>query len=152
MEVIMHEQKIAADVDPDLEQAKVDLLPCAAQIRDLTKRLLGFPEESRERKSLQAEIQRQMEFIMARADRLAMSADGLLMLLTAELDNKARRGGPAPSRATSRTLLARREAILIRVTEAQEQQKAWGVKVLQELDALAAADEAIRRHGARGLR
>lgn len=143
----MHHETIAADTDPDLEQAKVDLLPYAEQIRALSKRMVAEPADSRERTHLQAEIRRQMEFIIVRADRLAISADGLMMLLAAELDSRTRRGRPAPTRETRLTLMSKRDEILLRVTEAEQQAKAWQERHLAELDALAALDDAMRLAG-----
>lgn len=147
----MQHQTIEADRDPDLDQAREDMLPRAQRIRDLTKRLLEHPEGSRARASYQADIQDQMGFILARAERLAMSADALMIILNAELDGKARRGRPTPTRDTSRTLLAQHEQAQAQLKEAREQEKAWGSRVEQALAALSATEEAIKALGARGL-
>ena len=148
----MHHQTIEADRDPDLDQAREDMLPRAARIRELSKRMLEQPEGSRARAGLQGDIQNQMSFIVTRASRLVMSPDALMAILNAELDGKARRGRPAPEHDTSRTLLAQHEQIQARLFASREQEKAWGEKVLADLRDLAATEAAIAALGGRGLR
>lgn len=140
----MHQATHKPDIDPDLEQAKEDLLPHAAEIRRLSTQLAQEDEGSRRRAMLRGDIERHLEPISLRARRLAMSPDTLMMVLNAELDAKSRRGRPAPTRATIRTAQNQHEQALIRLQEAREQAQAWSKKVNEELTAVAAAEEAVR--------
>lgn len=135
------------EVDPDLAQAIEHLLPVAAEIRRLTKRLAGLKEGTRDRGAVEQSIRNQMEFIIVRADRLQMSPDALLVRLTAELDTKARRGRPAPVRETSRSLRAAHEKALIELQSATAQVRLWNGKVGAATAAVAAAEEAMRSAG-----
>ncbi len=148
----MQHQTIEADRDLDLEQALEDMLPRARRVRDLTIRMLEHDEGSRARTSLQGDIQEQMSFVLLRAERLNMAGDAFMLLLNAELDAKARRGRPAPTRDTSRTLLAQHEQAQARLKEARDQEKAWAERVEEELAAISATEKAIAALGARGLR
>ena len=148
----MQHQTIEADRDPDLDQAREDMAPRASRIRELSLQMLSRDVGSRIRAAAESEIQNQMSFILVRADRIGIAPDALMAVLNADLDAKARRGRPAPTRDTSRTLLAEHEQAQARLRESREQEKAWGSRVEQDLAALAATEEAIKALGARGLK
>jgi hypothetical protein len=140
---MLHDQ-IKPDIDPDLEQAREDLLPAAARIRQLSKDLVNESAGTRRRAAIEGDIRRAMEPVILRANRIAMSPDTLMMVLNAELDAKARGNRSEPSRATVRTAQNQYEQALIRLQEAREQAQAWSKKVDEETTAVAAAADAVR--------
>lgn len=133
-----------ADIDPDIEQAKADLLHRAAHIRTLTQRMVGEPAGSRPRLSLEGDIRDQMSFIIARAERIAIAPGTLMMILNAELDAKARRGRAAPAGETIRTIRNLHEQAMISLQQAELDKREATARANTAIEQIAAAEDAIR--------
>jgi hypothetical protein len=149
METALLHQPVDTDRDPDLEQAVEDFLPVAAEIRRLTRWMLQQEPGSRERAGIENQIRDKMGLITARADRLRLSADALLLILNAKMDRRTRRGRGLPVRPTSLTLRSAHEAAMIRLQAAHDQVTHWTTQVETERKAVAAAEQALRAAGVR---
>jgi hypothetical protein len=91
--------------DPDVRQAVEDLREVGAELRQRSADYAQLPENSRHRPPALSRINELTSRIAVRADRLGMSTNGLLALVNDDINHRARRGRPAPSRVTSRTVL-----------------------------------------------
>lgn len=138
---MLHEQ---ITPDPDVEQAVRDFLPVVAEIRDRTKRLLELKPRSPGRQAERAEVHELTTRIQARASRLGLTTDELMVMVNDALDLRVRRGRPAPARPTARSLLARVTHDQAVVAEAELQVRAADAKLAAARAALNASEGAYR--------
>ncbi len=133
--------------DPDVEQALVDLLELAQEIRQRSAALAKLDRFSPNHRHETAHVAELVSRIEVRADRLGMSCDALLVLLNDRLNAKARRGQGAPARPTIRTLM---DTLAVAVAAEHDAQRAL-TQAKQALWAAqrdrAAAEEALRVYG-----
>jgi len=137
--------------DPDLIQAIDDMTPIVLAMRKLSSALVREPEDSRHRVGLRRQMNDLTSRVTARASRIPMTGEALLVVINDALDNRARRGRDAPTRPSSRTLLRA-------LTEAEQRVEAATRALAEAKDqlgnaerGLAAAADACRAWGAAPL-
>jgi hypothetical protein len=138
---MLHEQ---ITPDPDVEQAIADFLPVVAEIWERTARLLKMKAGSPGRNAERQEVHELTTRVQARATRLGLTTDQLLVMVNDALDLRARRGRAAPARPTARTLLARVTADQAAVAESELQVRAAQAKLAASRAALNASEGAYR--------
>jgi hypothetical protein len=135
--------------DPDVRQAVVDFLSVGEELRRRSADYAKLPErDHRYREAAQSRINELTSRIAVRADRIGMTTNGLLALINDELNHRARRGGPAPSRVTTRTLLDDLTAAQAREQDAHRALSAAQIEVRAATAARVAAAERAAAYGA----
>lgn len=137
--------------DPDVRQAVEDFRDTIAQVRAFSAEAIQLRADSPTRRSIENDVQRLMGDVGLRARRLHLSTDSLVALINDDLDSRARRGGPAPKRVTSRTLMRDVTEAQAREETARLQLSAANIEMKSATDARIAAEERLSAYGS-GLR
>lgn len=134
--------------DPDVRQAVVDFLAVGDELRRRSADYAKLPErDHRYREAAQARINELTSRIAVRAERLGMTTNGLLALINDELNHRARRGGPTPTRVTSRTVLDDLTAAQAREADAHRALFEAQLEVVAATNARLAAAERAAAYG-----
>ncbi len=145
---VMHSPVIE---DPDVRQAVEDFRPVIAQVRQLSAEAIELRADSPTRRSIESDVQRLMSDVGLRASRLQLSTDALVALINDDLDSRARRGRPAPTRVTTRTLMRDLVQAKAREETARLELSAANIEMKAATAARVAAEERMNAYGS-GLR
>lgn len=137
--------------DPDVRQAVEDFRDTILQVRKLSTEALELRADSPSRRSIENDVQRLMGDVALRAARLQLSTDTLVALINDDLDSRARRGRPAPTRVTTRTLMRDLNDAQAREETARLQLSAANIEMKAATAARIAAEERASTYGS-GLR